>query len=82
MAQKIAAVREAFAVGSFVRVPFGQTSQVAHVVGYARDGRLKIRAWNRAQDQWMPGTRLVPVCPRVKPTVAVGLPAPPALPGA
>lgn len=48
------------AVGTFVQAPFGaRAKQIAHVEGYARDGRVKIRAWNAAQGFWMPGTRLV-----------------------
>jgi hypothetical protein len=46
--------------GIFVSVPFGRTSQVAHVVGITSTGRVQIRAWNRSRSMWMPGLRSLP----------------------
>lgn len=46
------------AVGSYVTIPFGAVStQLGHVEGYTRTGKVKVRAWNATQRHWMPNTR-------------------------
>lgn len=69
-------------VDSFVVVPFGaQATQVAHVVGHTKTGRVKVRAWNSTQRRWMPGLRtmdLIDIC-RPAGERATGLPTPPSI---
>lgn len=58
MEQIIMDSRAPYAVGSFVLVPFGDgRTQIGHLTGYTRTGKVKVRAWNRAQGRWMPNTR-------------------------
>lgn len=68
------------AVGSFVSVPFGaRATQIGHVVGYAKDGSIKVRAWNGTQGHWMPHPRVVPFGAWIKPASGAHLPTPPAI---
>lgn len=69
-----------YPIGSFVSIPFGaRATQIAHVTGYTRDGRAKVRAWNNTQGKWMPNTRTVTCGAEVKPASASHLPPPPAI---
>jgi len=70
----------AFPIGSFIKVRFGGSSyQVAHVVGYTKDGRIKFRAWNAAKGKWMPNFRISVIYPLMAATSGAHLPAPPAI---
>lgn len=78
---KIAQPAGAPDLGAFVEIPFGaRATQIAVVVGYARDGSLKVRAWNNTRRHWMPNARTVAMGPWIKPSnAAAHLPAPPAI---
>lgn len=66
-------------IESFVLVPFGEKAhQVAHVVGHTRTGRVKVRAFNKSRNEWMPGFRTLDAA-YLKPagSQSFGLPKPP-----
>jgi len=76
--KQIAVPADRAAIGSFVSIPFGaRATQIAVVVGYARDGSVKVRAWNATQGHWMPNARVVAYGDWIKPASASHLPPPP-----
>lgn len=73
------------AVDAIIVIPFGYlATQLAHVVGHTKTGRVKIRAWNATRSKWMPNTRTLDAddCQEQAPKFRLlGLPKPPGYSG-
>jgi hypothetical protein len=49
-----------FKIGDYLWIPFGSgKTQAAHLEGFTKDGRLKVRAYNKSKGKWMPNLRTI-----------------------